>query len=834
MSATSPGSGMSFPSLKSIPSEHDYDHLDDVPVYDPHDPSPVHPLIMDLVQAFFSHLGCNYPFLKEGKFTKLVGEKRIEPILVDAVCALAARFSDSPILNRASTRKPSKADNGQVFAQRAKSATVDTFPCPSVAAVQACLLMAYEGFGADQDSALWMYLGIAIRMAVDLGLHKKDGVKYQGEKDAWYTRAYNRKPSDHDHDHDVHQSKLTDEDTLSLQEQKELEQERIDTLWTVFMLDRVISSGTGRPVTLRDNDFELDLPRTRLTFADDQPDPFPALIQIISLYGRASDVLNEVVKASDLTDERMNKLFLLEHELTRLHQKQHANLRFDAVHFQAYVQKQQGTTFILLHLWFHAMIIVLHQPALLAPLIQFDQGRELGSQSREISMSSAKTIADILAFANLIDPKSFIGNPFTSQPIYIAACAFLVESEKTNASQPASRNPSPPQEQGMWAPPKPLGPKNGATTDLRSSKRHFLLASAANQNYQACYKALQTMHTYWGGVRYILTALDQKSEGIWDCETYTREEYESARLPRRGSSIQRFIAAKAEQRYASPTPVPPPVAWSLTGTTNSPNTSMTLLYPPNSSSANSIPAGSSAQPPQPPAKASTPPGNMIYDPIRQSLPEVSHMYSPAYPQQNTSALRHSMNQHQAYTRRIPGAAGVTAPGRSLLQFDGMAPDDTRNTPTTPDSTSFQISLPSQPYASSFTSSSYPSSAHPSCGHEASNYQTGASPTSTMTELNFTQSHNGTGATSSNASVTGFTSDNGPSNFAQNGLAASGYTYLESTGQGLDLLLVENQADYAPAIESFETTEMIGWFGDYIPNGVLDLYDGVGSSMEHQQ
>ncbi len=130
-------------------------------------------------------MGCNYPFLKEAKFIRMVKEKRVDSILVDAVCALAARFSELPDITGGKT---SRAEYGQIFAQRAKSATVDTFPCPSVGAVQACLLMAYEGFGENQDSALWMYLGLAIRMAVDLGLQKMVGIKYQGEKDPWYTR----------------------------------------------------------------------------------------------------------------------------------------------------------------------------------------------------------------------------------------------------------------------------------------------------------------------------------------------------------------------------------------------------------------------------------------------------------------------------------------------------------------------------------------------------------------------------------------------------------------------------------------------------------------------
>src|SRR5690606_21543553 len=124
---------------------------------------------------------------------------------------------------------------------------------------------------------------------------------------------------------------------------------------------------------------------------------------------------------------------------------------------------------------------------------------QLLPNSRELSMSSAKTIADILAFAELIDSRSFVGNPFTSQPIYIAACAFLMESV-VNASKPVSPTPSP-------RPSLTRQPGEGRLSESRSSNKHSLLTSAANQNYQRCYNALVQLHKHWGGVKYILTAL---------------------------------------------------------------------------------------------------------------------------------------------------------------------------------------------------------------------------------------------------------------------------------------------------------------------------------------
>ncbi|KAI1769925.1 fungal-specific transcription factor domain-containing protein [Hypoxylon cercidicola] len=797
ISATSPSAGSSVFSglMNSMQPDIDVGHLEDMPVYDPSDTNDVPPFILHLVDTFFIHLGSNYPFLHRDKFPRLVQEKRVEPILVDAVCALAARFSDHPLFRRWNEGKLAKSEYGYIYAQRAKSATVDTFPCPSVSAVQACLLMAYDGFGADQDSALWMYLGIAIRMAVDLGLSKEDGVRYQGEKDSWYLRNYNRKASD---DFTPQHQPVADGNTLSPEEQKEVEQERIDTFWAVFFLDRAISSGTGRPVTLKDDDFELELPKSAIDPVSGWPDPLVLLLQIIHLYGRVSDVLNNITHAHDLTHDKMNKLSQMENELTRLHQKTDPRLRFDANNFQAHVKNGQGTTFILLHFWFHALIIVLHQPTLLTREGTINRAHQLKPHSRELSMSSAKTIADILAFAELLDPKCFIGNPFTSQPIYIAACAFLKES-RSSPSQPVSRDATPPPDH------RNSSYRGGsAVLDSGISSRHLLLASAANQNYQACYKALKQMHAYWGGVRYILTALDQKLDGQWDCETYTNEEYESARRYRQSTAMARF--AKQIEYPSSPIPDNgPPLAWSLTGTTNSPNSSLTLLFqnpvnPGGVMSTQVVPA--SAPTSAAPTSAPTPPGNMIYDPIRQSLPETtSSIYHSAYPQPNTSALRHSIS----HPRRVSGGSGAHNKS-SYLRYESLSSqDDAGKAPST-----HVMSAPT-----SYTPSSQQS------GYDQSGTGTSTFPTNNDSPA----SHSSTQSQTMGASGGG----GSPSNFAQSGsgLASSGYSYLGTTGgaSNLHLLTYDNETDIGQHLTSFESTEMLSWFGDYFPGDSTWLFPG---------
>lgn len=688
-STASPGSLLGYGMPHSHSLHHDLsESLEDLPVYDPNSSGPVHPLIITLVETFFHNLGCNYLFLRPDRFLPMLKEKRIEPILVDAVCALAARFSDQPIFTNEDDGKLKRTEFGHVFAQRAKSAIVDTFPCPSVAAVQACLLMAYEGFGSDQDSALWMYLGIAIRMAVDLGLQKMEGVKYQGERDPWYTRYWSRKSSDGTNGPD---NKHHDEEGLSKKEQEAVEQERIDTFWAVFVLDRVISSGTGRPVTFRDDDYELSLPPPTEDPETGWPTPFPPFIEIIHLYGRASDVLNNIRNANDLTEEKLDKLRIMERDLTAIYQKQDHRLHFNAVNFREYVNVNQGTTFILLHFWFHALVIILHQPTLLTPLHNLRPTQLLESpdlpNSRELCMSSAKTIADILAFAELIDPKSLIGNPFTSQPIYIAACAFLMESV-ANSSQPPTRDTSPYPDAKADHFKSPMG-RYSSNHDTRPMK-HSLLASAANQNYQRCYKSLQQLEQYWGGVGYILAALDQKSKGIWDCETFTNEEHDVVKRARdRGPLPPRL------PRFEHPaSPNVPAIAYSLTGTTNSPNSNLTVLFQGNLAAQAGAPAAVSvtsapaSAPPSVPVSAQTPPGNMIYDPIRQSLPETPPpappaapssgppAVPPAYLQPNVSAVR-----YQPHPSKPSSLSQSPAIGKSMLKYESPSPGDTdQNSP----------------------------------------------------------------------------------------------------------------------------------------------------------
>ncbi|KAL4871303.1 hypothetical protein BDV12DRAFT_164575 [Aspergillus spectabilis] len=651
--------------INAIADSTDNRDSNTIPFYDRDDPLPVSNLVTHLCELFFVHLGCSFPFLRRNRFLRDLKDKKIDTMLVDSICALSARFSPHPLLSPpqappidASEPQPEmkKSNRGRPFANRAMSALVDSFACPTLSVVQACLLLAYEEFGSNHDSGLWMYLGISIRMAQDLGMQKLQGLDYSygrtGVTPSAVVTGQASKLREDQYDEPQSGSGSTKE-SQEVEDRRAWERERVDSFWSIFFLDRVISSGTGRPVTLRDEDIELRFPlQSESQLTNGWPAPFPPLIRIIHLYGRVTDLINGMQDVNHVTPDTLKRLAGMESDLTGIYQRLSPKLHFNAANFQAYVKAKEGTNFILLHFWFHTVIVLLHQPTLLNSFGGTIQ--HLYPNSRELSMSSAKTIADILSFSELVDGKSFIGNPFTSQPMYIAACAFLMES--AYYSSPPSRSGSPShhpllanQTSGFVMP----SVDSSNTSERKSTTKHSLLASAARENYQRCYKALKALETYWEGSKYILTVLDQKAKGIVDPLLYTEEEMEgTAETPLvqpiagsdwRQANLSIPSANNAEGPASgacspgdgrrSPRMDPSQaIGWALTNATNSSQPNLSLLY--------QMPAGSTEPVSDKPTYSSQYSHSYTNVPIQSGIGQSSSSFPRDLGPTNTSNVAH--------------------------------------------------------------------------------------------------------------------------------------------------------------------------------------------------
>lgn len=124
---------------------------------------------------------------------------KVPTLLLLAVYALAARYSD--------TGGPRKEgiywQAGEVYAAKAKEILHEDFGSSRLSTVQALLLLAYREIGTGAMAQSWIYVGMAVRMAQDLGLFRDvdkwflpvNAFAYeekQTRKRVWWTGEWNR------------------------------------------------------------------------------------------------------------------------------------------------------------------------------------------------------------------------------------------------------------------------------------------------------------------------------------------------------------------------------------------------------------------------------------------------------------------------------------------------------------------------------------------------------------------------------------------------------------------------------------------------------------------
>lgn len=137
-------------------------------LFDPEDNlTPAHDILFPLLDTFFEYYGCHFPFHSRDAFIASVKEKKISSILLNSMCAMAARFSPLPIFGRQLAYL-----RGEPFAHKAKILLVPLLNLPSHEVVESILMIAWMEMATCHDAGLWMYTGMAVRMAEDLGMHK--------------------------------------------------------------------------------------------------------------------------------------------------------------------------------------------------------------------------------------------------------------------------------------------------------------------------------------------------------------------------------------------------------------------------------------------------------------------------------------------------------------------------------------------------------------------------------------------------------------------------------------------------------------------------------------
>ncbi|KAL1841902.1 hypothetical protein VTJ49DRAFT_6424 [Mycothermus thermophilus] len=210
-----------------------------------------------------------------------------------------------------------------------------------VASVQGLLLMAELEFGVGRDGSGWMFSGMANRLAFDIGLHVQPGA-----------------------------------------EVSELErQTRRQAMSACVMFDRRWALFLGRPTSIKMQDIRVDVvPRISPMDAGMSP---PAayraihrqMFELLELAGRVADFQNTIsggahVFPSKAAEDRAYLHFV---GLERLFHNWYRRLNETDLAWRPVNIKNAHAGFFLLHLQFHACMILLHRPwAKYGPLLSLD------------------------------------------------------------------------------------------------------------------------------------------------------------------------------------------------------------------------------------------------------------------------------------------------------------------------------------------------------------------------------------------------------------------------------------------------------------------------------
>ncbi|OZJ04492.1 hypothetical protein BZG36_02667 [Bifiguratus adelaidae] len=418
-------------------------------------------IYIPLLDTFFRTMSQHFPSINRRRMSERLETGTMSSFLLTCICAISARFDSS--LGKGSLKACTP------FIAKAQLLAVDLLHLPTHDVVTGLLLLAWAHYGQNSESGFWQYSGIAIRMAIDLGLHKNSEL-YESPAHVVRTRLL---------------------------------------FWSLFITDRVLSFVTGRVASIPEDIIEIPLPTDADLFPEPASDmkmdmvppnvevvPFPLVVRLMVVCGRISNCLNgrrgkarTFVSRPDTTPELLHEL---QTQLIQFYTNIPEAMKWSVDAFKYQESRGSGGIFLFLHLWANAVLAQTYQPELSG----IRSGEETSvfkdvSRSVKMALTSSRLISECLVFADLLSSLSYCASPGIVQPIYVAGLAYALDM-KTSEYTLGSRT----------------------TSEGTPTATNAFLKSVARQNLSALMKALQRMEQYWSGVSYVSEVLEQRISGL--------------------------------------------------------------------------------------------------------------------------------------------------------------------------------------------------------------------------------------------------------------------------------------------------------------------------------
>ncbi|KAG6819207.1 hypothetical protein H0H93_014347 [Arthromyces matolae] len=424
-----------------------------------------------LLDTFFSTLSRHFPSISRKRIEERLESGTMSPFFLN--CAFGFYYILRAALKFFTCRfLPSARDDPSracaPYIAKAQELIIVLIHLPTTDVVTGLLLLSWASYGQNSESGLWEYSGMAIRMAMDLGLHEVTNVYEPYLSKAHVTRA------------------------------------RL-LFWSLFVTDRILAFSKGRPPTIPEEIIEIPLPVDEDFVPDParadadenelpQPIPFVHMVRLMVLCGRITTVLTGCrgetrTLMPHVMKEHPQKLKALREELAQFYADLKDLMRWSVDAFKLQEARGHGDSFLTLHLWANAILAVSFYPELQErPEGNFAPITQNVERSTKLALASSRVIAECLVFADLFASHSYLTSPFVVEPIYVASLAFI--NDMKSAAMHSTSDDQPTQ-----------------TVDN-------LLSTLARQNLAVLSKAVHRMEHYWVGISTISDIVEHHAAGL--------------------------------------------------------------------------------------------------------------------------------------------------------------------------------------------------------------------------------------------------------------------------------------------------------------------------------
>ncbi|KAL9602074.1 MAG: hypothetical protein Q9219_002070 [cf. Caloplaca sp. 3 TL-2023] len=522
---------------------------------------PVAELLPELLDAFFEYYADNFCFLNRSYLEQLLHRGEASVFLICSIAALSSRFCNPtkfakyfPPKQDGSLREGWELSNP--FLERAKSLLIPLFGIPSCDVVGGMVFLSLAEFGNNSESGMWMFTGMALRMAQEIGLHRSRLSRGMSVSQSPTNQGCSDEPP-------LALPREANANSVGLDAFEKSQQ--VVLFWCAYSMDVNLCNGTGRVPCIKRHEISIRLPEDRDmaiiragpggTMKPLKPEVYRHYADMMLSYAESIDFLNtqssEVYRRPPMDDaRRKERVAELKKELITKYKSLPREIKFGAIYYQAAVRSGLAAPYLLLHHQYHLQIAFLTQENMIGDetkpgpiegtvaedgrldLPEDNQERDANTRKSndDLYRISIRSITDMLTFAKHIDDRPLLTTFYLNQSYFHAACAYIRDmlQHKGDIRLPAEPKPrafpipsqaapslvDPFQDYSQY--PKNMIPPTGSAHATESNSSYLTLIAKAN--YQFLREAIRVVARYYSGAAWVDAVLDQREIGLRDVD----------------------------------------------------------------------------------------------------------------------------------------------------------------------------------------------------------------------------------------------------------------------------------------------------------------------------